>query len=355
MGNNTALNQGEAARNGISSSTSNDYTKMFDMLYGFMISQMVHCATKFSFAEHLANGAATAEAIAQAEGLNADATNRLLRACTTFGLTTYDRSSGFSATPLLMTLHRDAPGSLRDLALILAGHGHWSPWGNLSEAMKTGASQAQATLGTNLWEYYRKPEGMEEGKSFTKAVAAVTSVVAPEAARTINTKGVNFVVDVGGASGTLIQALMQENPTLRGAVLDLPEVAERARERATALGLRDRLSGVAGDFLAEVPAADLYLVQRILCDWPDKECLTILENCRRALNPKGRLIVIEMILDDNEFTPFVAHTDLTMMVVLGAKERTLAEFDSLFERTGFRRTAVKKTTTPFSIIEAIAT
>jgi O-methyltransferase domain len=137
----------------------------------------------------------------------------------------------------------------------LAGHGHWSPWGNLSEAIKTGTSQALATLGTNLWEYYRISEGMEEGKSFTKAVAAVTSVVAPEAARSIDTKSVDFVVDVGGASGTLIQALMQENPTLRGVVLDLPEVAERARERATAFGLQDRLSAVASDFMVEVPAA----------------------------------------------------------------------------------------------------
>lgn len=327
---------------------------MFEMLYGFSISQIVHCATKFSFAEHLANGPATAEAIAQAEGLNAEATNRLLRASTTFGLTTYDRSSGFSATPLLMTLHRDAPGSLRNLALILAGHGHWSPWGNLSEAIKTGTSQAQATLGTNLWEYYRKPEGIEEGKLFTKAVADITSVVAPEAARLIDMKGVNFVVDVGGASGTLIQALIQENPALHGAVLDLPEVAERAQERVTALGLQDRISAIGGDFLAAVPTADLYLVQQILCDWPDKECLAVLENCHRSLSPKGRLIVIEMILDENELAPFMAQTDLTMMVVLGAKERTLAEFDSLFERTGFRRITVTKTATPFSIIEAIA-
>jgi SAM-dependent methyltransferase len=195
---------------------------------------------------------------------------------------------------------------------------------------------------------------MEEGKLFTKAVATVTSVVAPEAARTIDTKGVNFVVDVGGASGTLIQALMLENPTLRGAVLDLPEVAERARERAASLGLQDRLAAVGGNFLVEVPMADLYLIQCILCDWPDQECLTILENCRRALRPKGRLMVIDSVVDENELVPFVAKSDLTMMVVLGGKMRTLAEFDSLFDRAGLRRISVTKTSTPLFIIEVMA-
>jgi hypothetical protein len=120
-GENMILKQDETAQSGIFSGANDDYTKMVDMVYGFTMSQMVYCAAKFSFAEHLAHGSVTAEAIAQAEGLNADVTYRLLRACTTFGLTTHDRSAGFSGTPLLMTLHRDAPGSLREFALILAG------------------------------------------------------------------------------------------------------------------------------------------------------------------------------------------------------------------------------------------
>ena len=76
-----------------------------------------------------------------------------------------------------------------------------------------------------------------------------------EAARLIDTGSVEFAVDVGGASGALIHALMKQNPALRGAVLDLPENSSEAAKAAEALGLQERLSIISGDFFVKVPAA----------------------------------------------------------------------------------------------------
>lgn len=331
-----------------------DFGQMMGMLYGFSVSQMIYCAAKYSFAEHLVNGPAFAENIAATEGLDPKATFRLMRSCAAFGLLSYDRQAGFSATPLLMTLRRDDPRSLRDVALILSGPGHWLPWGQLDEAVRTGQPQAQATLGQNLWDYYGQEKGALEGEYFTKAVAAVTRAASSEASRLIDTQTTSFAVDVGGASGTLMHALMAANPVLKGAVLDLPHVAREAAEAARELRLQKRLDVVEGDFLAAVPPADLYLLQRILCDWPDRECVVILENCRRAISENGRIVLIDAVLsDDSAPAPFIAQIDLTMMVVLGARERSVSEFDRLFEEAGFRRTRLLATNTPFSIIEAV--
>jgi hypothetical protein len=126
--------------------TQNDYAQMFQMILGFNVSQIVHTAALYSLAEHLAQGPATPAEIAEAESINVDATFRLMRACVSIGLMTYDGHSEFAATPLLNTLHKDDANSLRGVALLMPAAGHWLPWGHLSNAIKTGEPQAMATL-----------------------------------------------------------------------------------------------------------------------------------------------------------------------------------------------------------------
>jgi hypothetical protein len=121
--------------------TQNDYAQMFQMICGFNVSQIVHTAALYSLAEHLAQGPATPAEIAEAESLNVDATFRLMRACASIGLMTYDGHSKFAATPLLNTLHKDDANSLRGVA----AHARCWPLvagGHLSNAIKTGEPQA---------------------------------------------------------------------------------------------------------------------------------------------------------------------------------------------------------------------
>jgi hypothetical protein len=64
--------------------------------------------------------------------------------------------------------------------------------------------------------------------------------------------------------------------------------------------------------------------------------------------------VIEAMMDDSAPTPVLAYLDLTMLAVLGARERTLEEYKALLEMAGFSLTSVRQTSTPFALIEAIA-
>jgi hypothetical protein len=331
-----------------------DYATMYNIIFGHSVAQMTRCAALFSFAEHLAHGPATAGQIAEAERLDADATFRLMRACAAFGLMTYDKNAGFSATPLLNTLRKDDPRSLHAVAVAQGGRGHWAPWGQFSEAIRTGKPQANAALGSGLWEYYATPAGAEEAAAFSRAVGGLTSTFMLEAAPLIDTRSVGFAVDVGGANGSLIHALMRENPSLHGAVLDLPHVSADATRAAEVAGLQDRLTVIGGDFLVEVPSADLYLMKHILHDWADEACISILRNCRRAIKPNGRVVLIEIAMDEINPPPHTTQIDLTMMVILGAKERTLEEYKTLLSVTGFRFTRITATATPFSLIEAVA-
>lgn len=359
-------NEGFPNMNEIACSTTSDRHRLFagerdgspammNMILGHIVAQVVHCAALYSLADHLAEGSAAAETVARAEGLDAAATFRLMRACTAFGLMTYNRETGFSGTPLLAMLRRDDPRRLRAGAIALTSHGHWAPWGQLAEAIRTGEPRAEATLGASLFDYFASPAGAPEWHAFSQFLAGISAAVSAEAARLIDTREVSLAVDVGGASGTLVHALMEANPALRGAVLDLPHVAPDAARAAKVLGLGDRFSFVAGDFRSAVPAADLYLLKHVLHDWADTTCGSILQNCRRALRPGGRVIVIELLANDIEPTPLLAQFDLTMMVAAGSKERTLDEYKDLLAAAGLRFVRATSTATPFFLIEAVAT
>lgn len=180
----------------------------------------------------------------------------------------------------------------------------------------------------------------------------LTSTIAKETAKRINTSGVRTVADIGGAGGTMVHALLQFDPDLHGIVFDRPQVVASARAEAMKLGLQERVTAVGGDFFESVPEADLYLLKHILHDWDDEACICILKNCRRALRPRGRIAVIELFLGEIGEAGISTLFDATMMVMSSGRERSLVEYQRLFEAAGLAATTITRTTTPMVILEA---
>ncbi|MDQ0513332.1 methyltransferase family protein [Ancylobacter amanitiformis] len=139
------------------------YGERIRMIFGASIVQVIRCAALFSLADHAERGRITAEEFSAAEGLDPDAAGRVLRACTGFGLFSMSDDAGYAGTALLRTLRSNTSHSLRDLALIQGGPGHWVPWGRLDDALRTGRAQTEATLGQSLRDYYARRSGAPAG------------------------------------------------------------------------------------------------------------------------------------------------------------------------------------------------
>jgi O-methyltransferase domain/Dimerisation domain len=308
--------------------------RMMQMVTGYWISQLIHGAATFSLADHLAKRPMTAQEFAAAAGLAVTPAFRFLRACASFGLLHFDGNGHFATTALLDTLRKDNPGSLRGVALALTTPGHWLPWGRLPEAVKTGQSQTEPALGKPLFEYYATMP--EEAAVFTEAMRGMTASVASEAIRLIDTTSVKTVVDVGGAEGMLLHALLTANRALTGVVLDLPNIVTASAAAAKEAGLEKRLTAVGGDFFKAVPAADLYVLKYILHDWDDQQCIRILQNCRQAMLPGGRVVVIELLLGETGQPGLAPLMDVNMMVMMKGRERSPAEYRQLLEAAGLR-------------------
>ncbi len=326
--------------------------QMADMIRAFWISQIVGTLAQLGIPDRLAGGGLAAGELARVIACHAGATHRLMRAAMELGLVASTPDGRFSLTPLGQTLRSDVPGSMRDSAIALTAPGHWLPWGRLNEAVRTGRCQTPETLGAELFQYYS--DNPSEGRAFTGAMSTSSVQVADEIARVLDTSSAKLVVDVGGASGTLIAALLIKNPELAGTILDRPDVAPRAKAAVAERGLSSRCRVVEGDFFDAVPEADIHLLKHIIHDWDDDQSILILSNCARALRPEGRVVLVERVMPEDNRASQASLADLNMLVVLSGRERTAWEYTGLIARAGLRLDRVIDIALPVSVIEASA-
>ncbi|WOH62522.1 methyltransferase [Bradyrhizobium sp. BWC-3-1] len=95
------------------------------------------------------------------------------------------------------------------------------------------------------------------------------------------------------------------------------------------------------------------MLSHIIHDWDEDRCLTILGHVRRAMDPAGRLLIVEMVLPPGDIAHPGKMLDMVMLVALGGRERTEAEYASLLSKAGFRLTRVVPTKSAASIVEAV--
>jgi hypothetical protein len=92
---------------------------------------------------------------------------------------------------------------------------------------------------------------------------------------------------------------------------------------------------------------------RLLHDWSEEQCIAILRNCRKAMKPTSRLLIVEMVLPDGDTPHLGKILDLAMLVLPGGQERTASEYEPLLAKAGFRLHRVVPTASPVSVVEAL--
>ncbi|PHT37250.1 Trans-resveratrol di-O-methyltransferase [Capsicum baccatum] len=161
-------------------------------------------------------------------------------------------------------------------------------------------------------------------------------------------KGLTSLVDVGGGTGTVAMAITKKFPDIKCIVLDLPPVVANLQGS-------ENLEFVAGDMFQKIPAANAVLLKSILHDWNDEECVKILKNCKDAITRSGKVIIIDMVMEnpelDDESFQAQLFIDMLMMVFLGSKERNKKEWEKFFFDAGFTSYKIILTLGLRSVIE----
>ena len=161
------------------------------------------------------------------------------------------------------------------------------------------------------------------------------------------------IVDVGGADGTVLAAILAAHPHMRGVLFDLPHVITSAPETLARHGVDDRVDCVGGDFLESVPpGGDAYLASVVLHDWPDQQAQRILANIAAAGGSGARLLMIEFVVPPGDTPHLSKISDLNMLAMMGGKERTETEWRELLTAADLTGIDIHQTGTPLSVIQA---
>lgn len=295
---------------------------------GLVAAQALYAAVDLGLPDQLAEGPRSAADLAAACGAHAPTLERLLRALTTLDIFQRLPDGRYRNAPQGELLRASHPQSLRAVARYLPAPYMLHALAQIPQSIRTGEPAFDRAFGQSFFAYLDSHP--EAAADFNRVMTLETQWVVPNLVRTFDFSRFRHLVDVAGGQGTFLREILIAVPTLRGTLFDQPQVVARA-EDLSALGAR--VSVAAGSFFNAVPSGgDLYSLRRILHDWSDDDARRILDRIRAVMPPEGRLLVIEGLIDSP--THPVGLGDL-MMLVLGGRERTEADFHALFESAAF--------------------
>ncbi|MEC7242024.1 MAG: methyltransferase [Myxococcota bacterium] len=337
----------------------------------FMLSQWMYVAAKLKLADRLFEQPRTTQELAEACGVSRDRLGRMLYALEQRG---YFRRLDAEAeaplegpwvnTALSSTLMASHPNSVRPLVL------HWvedcyMPNGHLLESLKKETSAFSLEKGEDYHSFFGDflPVHPDKAALFSEAMNASSAFSDEAVLRDFSWSRFKRIVDVGGGYGSFLNLALERNAQAQGLVFDLPEVIQGARgqwsERDDSVSQRIAFSE--GSFFEEhtipkIGEDEVYVLRNVLHDWPDEESLQILKNLRQSMDPKGRLVLVELGMMANGRKHVLeqarSSVDMLMMSMFEGRERTQGEFEALLNGSGFELVQVKETRSPSQVIEA---
>lgn len=316
------------------------------MIAGYRVSQAIFVAVKLGIIDALTEGSRSGEELAAAAGLDPSALHRLLVVLANADVLREVEPARFALTSMGTLLQDGKP--LRHSA-VLGSELFWKAYGELAYTVQTGQSAFQRAFGMPIYDYL--PRNPQADAAYAGAMTAATAAMAAVLTDSYDFSGVSTVVDVGGGRGALLSRILTAHPHLRGILFDRPSTVAGTPDALEIDQVASRCQVVPGSFFEGLPAgADLYILKWVISEWADDRAAVILRNCRRAMNPSGRLLVIEP-LD----LPSNALFNLNMLVTWnGGRVRSSADLAALLRDAGFSMERVIPTPSPLSVVECRA-
>jgi C-methyltransferase len=223
----------------------------------------------------------------------------------------------------------------------------WDALGALPTTLRTGRAGIFDLDPKGLFSYLR--EHPDQASVFDRAMTAKSHADIPLVLDAFDFGAHRRVADIGGGRGHFLHALAGRHPQVRATLVDLPEVIERA----TGDPIVDGLQLVAADFFTDtLPVADVYVLMEIIHDWDDADAVRILTSIRQSAPGHAIVVIIETVLDSKHLRDPAKTLDVVMLALTGGRERTPAEYATLFERSGFELARVTPTGGGVQVVEA---
>ncbi|WP_338885593.1 methyltransferase [Xenorhabdus sp. TH1] len=317
---------------------------------GYSYQAALRAAAVLGVADHLSNGPKTVNELAKTVGAQEQQLHRVLRLLATRNIFRETEENRFSLTPAAEFLRKDTHHSLRSAVLMLTDRTFWQPLGEIVESVR-GNPAFKHLYGLPFFDYWAQKD--TQADDFHAGMSSMSKVENLFLVNSYDFPKNATVVDIAGGFGGLLLGVLQANTTLRGILFDQPHVL--ARHQLDALGDDTRWEITSGDFFESCPQGDIYLLKYIMHDWPDEQCIRILRNCRQAMSPDGRVLIMDPVIPNGNVSHSGKEMDLLCMGIYeGGRERTEDELRQLLANADLKLNRVIDTGCYISIVEAIA-
>ncbi|MEI8203305.1 MAG: methyltransferase [Bacteroidota bacterium] len=325
---------------------------MIEIATHFWISKALGVITELDLADLMLGKELAIEELAKLTQCQTEPLYRLMRALASEGIFEEKPGRVFAHTPLSLTLC-EGENSAKHFIRYTCSPNNWDQYNQMMQCLKTGKSAANILYGMEGFEYLKENEANND--RFNKAMTDISKIAIAIIVRSYNFSPYRKIVDIGGGQGRLLSAIIDKFKEPQGILFDQPHVIDAEHSFEHLHERKYRIQIESGSFFEAVPVgADLYIMKNILHDWSDEDSAIILKNIRRAMNPSGKIILIEYIFESDNKPSFGKVLDIQMLIATsGGIERTREQYAQLLDDNGFKLNKVVRTLAPFSIIEAV--
>ncbi|MDI1279039.1 methyltransferase [Methylobacter sp.] len=307
----------------------------------FWQSRVLHVAVRLDIASVLGDEYLAVDVIAARVSAQSDTIYRLLRMLTAMSVFEEVSSRVFKNNALSTYLREDNPNNVRAMILMHNSVEMSRPWyEQLEQGVRSGDVPFQISHGRELYAYM--DEHAEFDALFARAMDSVEALTGDSFATDFDWGRFDRIIDVGGSKGSKSLAILKRHPQLTALVFDRNQVIQTAASYWVGKAsptLLSRLTFQAGDLLESVPAAkndkDIYLLSAILHGMDDRNCVKVLRNLAGASADTGaRIALMELVVPELKADFSSAAFDMQMFMATRGRERTLPEWQSLFDQSG---------------------
>ncbi|MBS0586924.1 MAG: methyltransferase [Proteobacteria bacterium] len=219
---------------------------------------------------------------------------------------------------------------------------------SLEKAILTDSPQTYG--GGNLYQSHE--EQIELLHRFTSGMHSMSMASALVWPGVLDLSQHRIMLDVGGSSGAHSIGAALRLPNLQAIVMDFPQVCEVAQGYIAEYGLQDRISTCGTNLWSDHwPSADLHFFSNVYHDWPLEKCHFLTAKSFDSLASGGRIIIHEMLCNDDKTGPFApAAFGMMMMGWTEGKQYSGQELSAMLREIGFTGVEIHKASGYYSLV-----
>ena len=313
-------------------------SNIFDLMAGFVYTQVLLACTQVKLFDILANGALSFGDLQKQISLKPAGLRRLLDAAVAIKLLVKRSEDRYALSMMSAPL-------VGNVAISDMVKHHADFYRDLSDPIALLQGDTSSVALNEYWSYITQEQGAapenlsaEKVADYSKLMAHTQSLVTDEIIDAYPMGKHHIVLDIGGGQGAFIKRLASRYPHLTFKLFDIPGVAELSNAHFNEIGLSGRAQAIGGNFFQDpLPkGCDLATLVRVIFDHDDVRVKQLLANVFDALNPGGTLLLAEPMAETKGFEAMGhAYFGFYLLAMGRGRPRTEAEISGLLSQAGF--------------------